>query len=166
MLVVACPCGLVLATPTAVAAGIGFLVRRGILVKGGAVLENLGRLKAVVFDKTGTLTLAQLRIERVETAGNLGEADVMRLAAAVDQYSEHPIARLLVGHARQLGIEIPPAADFMSQPGLGAVATLDSQAVRVGNLRAMESAAVRIPEDLGTQIEAMRRTGRRWPWWP
>ncbi len=108
-----------LATPTAVAAGIGFLVRRGILVKGGAVLENLGRLKAVVFDKTGTLTLAQLRIERIETIPSLSEAAALRLAAAVDQYSEHPIARLLVARARESGIEIPPGEGFMSQPGLG-----------------------------------------------
>ena len=159
VLVVACPCALVLATPTAVAAGIGFLVRRGILVKGGAVLENLGRLKAVVFDKTGTLTLAQLRIERVETVARITATDALRLAAAVDQYSEHPIAQLLVGHARQLGIEIPPADGFASQPGLGAVATVDSQAVRVGNPRAMESAGVRIPDDLAVRIEGLRHDG-------
>ncbi|MGO9112026.1 MAG: cation-translocating P-type ATPase family protein [Thermoguttaceae bacterium] len=159
VLVVACPCALVLATPTAVAAGIGFLVRRGILVKGGAVLENLGRLKAVVFDKTGTLTLAQLRIERIETVSRFSEASALQFAAAVDQYSEHPIARLLVGHARQLGIEILPAEGFSSQPGLGATATVDSQAVSVGNLRAMESAGVRIPEELGTRIEGMRGGG-------
>ncbi|MGA2258016.1 MAG: cation-translocating P-type ATPase family protein [Thermoguttaceae bacterium] len=159
VLVVACPCALVLATPTAVAAGIGFLVRRGILVKGGAVLENLGRLKAVVFDKTGTLTLAQLRIERIETVSQFTEAAALQLAAAVDQYSEHPIARLLVRHARQLGIEIPPAESFLSQPGLGATATVDLQAVRVGNSRAMESAGVRIPDDLDARIESMRHDG-------
>ncbi len=159
VLVVACPCALVLATPTAVAAGIGFLVRRGILVKGGAVLENLGRLKAVVFDKTGTLTLAQLRIERIETVSRVSEATALRLAAAVDQYSEHPIARLLVEHARQSGIEIPPAVGFASQPGLGATATVETQAVRVGNPRAMESAGVRIPDELGARIEGMRHDG-------
>jgi len=159
VLVVACPCALVLATPTAIAAGVGFLVRRGILVKGGAVLENLGRLKAVVFDKTGTLTLAQLRIDRIETTPGISEAAALRLAAAVDQFSEHPIAQLLVARARQLGIEIPPAAGFLSQPGLGATATVDSQAVRVGNPRAMESAGVRISEDLLGRIEKMRGDG-------
>jgi Cu+-exporting ATPase len=159
VLVVACPCALVLATPTAVAAGIGYLVRRGILVKGGAVLENLGRLKAVVFDKTGTLTLAQLRIERVETVSGMSEAAAVRLAAAVDQYSEHPVARLLVGHARQLGIEIPAAEGFQSQPGMGATATVDSRPVRVGNPRAMETAGARVPADLGARIESMCRDG-------
>jgi len=159
VLVVACPCALVLATPTAVAAGIGFLVRRGILVKGGAVLESLGRLKGVVFDKTGTLTLAQLRIERIETASRFSEAAALRLAAAVEQYSEHPVARLLVAHARQLGIEIPPAEDFLSQPGMGTTARVDSQTVRVGNPRAMEAAGARVPDDLGARIEQMRREG-------
>lgn len=109
-----------LATPTAVAAGIGFLVRHGILVKGGAVIENLGRLKTVVFDKTGTLTLARLRIERIETTAGFTEAAAIRLAAAVEQSSEHPIARLIVDRARQDGIAIPAAERFLSQPGLGA----------------------------------------------
>jgi Cu+-exporting ATPase len=159
VLVVACPCALVLATPTAVAAGIGFLVRRGILVKGGAVLENLGRLKAAVFDKTGTLTLARLRIAEIETVPGSSAAAAVRLAAAVEQYSEHPIARLLVEHARQLGIEIPPAEGFLSQPGLGATATVDAQAVRVGNPRGMESAGARISEELGPRIERLTRDG-------
>jgi HflK protein len=159
VLVVACPCALVLATPTAIAAGIGFLVRRGILVKGGAVLENLGRVQAVVFDKTGTLTLAQLRIERIETVSSLTEPAALRLAAAVEQYSEHPIAGLLVEHARQLGIEIPPAEGFLAQPGLGATATVDGQTVRVGNLRALEAAGVQIPAELAARIEAMQPKG-------
>jgi Cu+-exporting ATPase len=159
VLVVACPCALVLATPTAVAAGIGFLVRRGILVKGGAVLENLGRLKAVVFDKTGTLTLAQFRVERIETVSRFTPDVALRLAAAVDQHSEHPIARLLVAHARQLGIAVPPADGFLSQPGLGATATVDAQAVRVGNPRAMEAAGARTPDDLVPRIESLRRDG-------
>ncbi len=132
VLVVACPCALVLATPTAVAAGIGFLVRHGILVKGGAVIENLGRLKTVVFDKTGTLTLARLRIERIETTAGFTEAAAIRLAAAVEQSSEHPIARLIVDRARQDGIAIPAAERFLSQPGLGAEAEVDGRTVRRG----------------------------------
>jgi Cu+-exporting ATPase len=159
VLVVACPCALVLATPTAVAAGIGYLVRRGILVKGGAVLENLGRLKAVICDKTGTLTLAQLRVDRLESISGFNEALAWQLAAAVEQYSEHPIARLLVQHARQLGLDIPPAEGFFSQPGLGATATVDSKVVWVGNPRAMESAGVRVPDELHARIEDMRRAG-------
>ncbi len=159
VLVVACPCALVLATPTAVAAGAGFLVRRGILVKGGAVLENLGRLKAVVFDKTGTLTLARLGVERIETVSRFTAAAVVRLAAAVEQLSEHPIARLLVAHAGQMGLDIPPAAGFLAQPGLGATATVDAQTVRVGSPRAMDSAGVRTPDELGARIESLRHQG-------
>ena len=84
VLVVACPCALVLATPTAVAAGIGAMVRRGVLLKGGSVLERLGRVRAVVFDKTGTLTLARLRIDQVAVVDGCDEAEVLRLGAAVE----------------------------------------------------------------------------------
>ena len=142
MLVVACPCALVLATPTAVAAGIGFLVRRGILVKGGAVIENLGRLKSVVFDKTGTLTLARLRIERIETAAGYTEAAAIGLAAAVEQNSEHPIARLIVDTAKQEGARIAPAERFISQPGLGARTDGRWPGSWVGNPRALAVAGV------------------------
>ncbi len=155
VLVVACPCALVLATPTAVAAGIGFLVRRGILVKGGAVIENLGRLKNVVFDKTGTLTLARLRIERIETVAGYTESAALALAAAVEQKSEHPIARLIVDRARQDGSEIPTAEEFLSRPGLGAEATVGGQMVRVGSPRALEAAGAQLPDDLRSRVDAM-----------
>ncbi len=159
VLVVACPCALVLATPTAVAAGIGFLVRRGILVKGGAVIENLGRLQSVVFDKTGTLTLARLRIERIETAEGYSQATAIALAAAVERNSEHPIARLIVDRAREDGSEIPPAEQFTSRPGVGTEAMVAGQLVRVGSLRGIEAAGVRIPGDLPARVDAMREAG-------
>jgi Cu+-exporting ATPase len=159
VLVVACPCALVLATPTAVAAGIGFLVRRGILVKGGAVIENLGRLKSVVFDKTGTLTLARLCIARIEAVAGYTEAAAVSLAAAVEQNSEHPIARLIVNRARQDGDSIPIAESFLSQPGLGAQATVGSQMIRVGSLRAIETAGIHVPDDLRVKVNAMLNAG-------
>lgn len=159
VLVVACPCALVLATPTAVAAGIGFLVRRGILVKGGAVIENLGRLKSVVFDKTGTLTLARLRIEQIVTDSGYTESSAVGLAAAVAQNSEHPIARLLVDRARRDGIDVPATERFLSHPGLGAEATIGGQIVRIGSPRSMESAGVRISDELRAGMEAMLSDG-------
>jgi Cu+-exporting ATPase len=159
VLVVACPCALVLATPTAVAAGIGFLIRRGILVKGGAVIENLGRLKCVVFDKTGTLTLARLRIEQIETATGYTEAAAIALAAAVERSSEHPIARLIVERANEEGGQLPAAERFLSHPGLGAEAVVGGQTVRVGSPRAVEEAGAHIPHDLRARMEAMQASG-------
>jgi HflK protein len=152
VLVVACPCALVLATPTAIAAGIGALVRRGVLLKGGAVLESLGRLRIVVFDKTGTLTLAKLRIEAVAAAPGFDEAHVLRLAAAVERDSEHPIGRLLVERAQSDGLEIPEIAGFVARPGLGAEATIGGLPVRVGSRRYLEQSGARLPEGLEARL--------------
>ena len=159
VLVVACPCALVLATPTAIAAGIGHLVRRGVLLKGGAVLERLGRLRAVIFDKTGTLTLAKLRIEAMVPAGGYDEDGVLRLAAAVERHSEHPIARLLVDRAESRGMELPETVGFAATPGLGAEAAVDGAPVRVGNLRFLEQAGIGMPAELETRLAELGRRG-------
>lgn len=159
VLVVACPCALVLATPTAIAAGIGFLVRRGILVKGGAVLESLGRLRAIAFDKTGTLSLARLRIERVIADAGLDEAAVIGVAAAVEQHSEHPIARLVLTRARELNLAWEAGSQFTAHPGLGAEALCGDQRVCVGNARYLESQRIELPDALRGEIEAAARAG-------
>ena len=122
------------------------------------MLENLGRLKTVVFDKTGTLTLAQFRIERIDRAG-LERGRRHRLAAAVEQYSEHPIARLLVSHARQLGIEILPAIDFLAQPGSGATANVASMPFAWAARGRLTPPERRVPEELAVRVEAMRHGG-------
>ena len=152
VLVVACPCALVLATPTAIAAGLGSMVRRGVLVKGGIALEKLGRLQAVVFDKTGTLTLAKLRISQVVPASGREETELIRLAASVERQSEHPVGRLIVERATAGSIDLAEATDFVTHPGLGAEASVDGTIVRVGNPRFMEQAAVTVPEELADEV--------------
>ncbi len=142
ILVVACPCALVLATPTAIAATMGALVRRGVLIKGGAVLEHLGKLGCVVFDKTGTLTLARLRIARVVAAAGYDKSDVLRAAAAVERHSEHPVGRLIVDNARGDGIDPPESTGFTAHPGLGAEAIWDGQTIRVGSPRYLQQAGI------------------------
>jgi len=159
VLVVACPCALVLATPTAVAAGLGFLVRRGILVKGGAALETLGRLKAVAFDKTGTLTAARLRLARVLPAPGSDEDTVLRLAAAVEQHSEHPIAQLIVERARQQQLALADCQPFVAHPGQGAEGVVEGQPVRVGSLRYAERSAADVPAELRAAIGDAARSG-------
>ena len=159
VLVVACPCALVLATPTAIAAGLGAMVRRGVLVKGGTVLEKLGKLNCVVFDKTGTLTLARLRIAEIACAEGHDEDDVLRLAASVEHYSEHPIGRLIVERARAAQIEPPEASEFTARPGLGAEAVVDGAAARVGSPRFFEQDEIAVPEALGARIDAMSESG-------
>ncbi len=159
VLVVACPCALVLATPAAIAAGIGSLVRRGVLVKGGHVLEHLGRLQSVVFDKTGTLTLARLRIARIAPAPAYEELDVLGAAVAVERHSEHPLAKLIVDRAAELGIAVAEVTEFTARPGLGAQALIGEETILVGNDHMLRNAEVTVPEDFADQLDELRNAG-------
>jgi Cu+-exporting ATPase len=141
VLLIACPCALGLATPTAIVVGTGCAASRGILVKGGAVLERAARVRSVVFDKTGTLTrgvpeVVGIRVLRGE------EDDVLRRVAAVEQASEHPLAGAVLRAAKARGLDLPPARDFSSRPGRGAVATVSARLVRVGNRPWLEDGGI------------------------
>jgi len=154
VLVVACPCALVLATPTGIAAGIGRLVREGILIKGGAVLEALGRLQSVVFDKTGTLTSATLKIRELLLTEGQSEETVLSLAAAVEQHSEHPVGELLVDRAREKSLSIPASDRFTAHPGLGAEAQIGEDRCLVGNHRFLEEQGIVVSEADKERISA------------
>jgi Cu+-exporting ATPase len=160
VLVVACPCALVLATPTAVAAGIGALVRRGVLVKGGVALEQLGRLRAVVFDKTGTLTLARLRISEIVPAEGHDQAEVLALGAAVERHSEHPIGGLIAERAAEEAVETFDVTDFVARPGLGAEARVLGSTVRVGSPRFLNQSGIVIPAGFAKQVDGLAAAGR------
>lgn len=139
ILVVFCPCALVLATPTAIMAGIGNAAKRGILIKSGAVCEQVSRVDTVVFDKTGTLTLG--RPEVAEVAGFLGVTprETLRVAGAVEQFSEHPLARAVLNRANADGVVVETVESFQAAPGRGATALLGGQEVGVGNLAFLKS---------------------------
>ena len=132
-LVIACPCALVISTPISIICGLTKAARSGILVKGGLHLENAGRLKAIVFDKTGTLTTGTLNIEKIVPGPGENEANVLCLAAAVEQHSEHPLAQSIVREARSRNLEIPDVKDFVSKRGYGARALIDNQQIIVGH---------------------------------
>ncbi len=129
VLVVACPCAFGLATPTAVMVAAGRAARLGILFKDAAALEGLGRLRRIVFDKTGTLTQGRPSVTAVVPAPGFSKDDVLRLASAVERFSEHPLARAIVAAAPPG----PSATDFDARPGFGAVGRLDGREIRVGN---------------------------------
>ena len=132
VLVIACPCALGLATPTAIMVGTGAAARAGILIKDVDTLERAPGLTTVIFDKTGTLTVGRPTVTRVRTF--LGdESEVLRLAAAVQQSSEHPLAKAVVDYARGRGIEPPAATDFRNHVGQGTEGTVDGKTVRIGN---------------------------------
>jgi Cd2+/Zn2+-exporting ATPase len=142
LLVIACPCALVISTPVSFVAALSAAARNGVLVKGGAFLERLAGAGVVAFDKTGTLTTGRLAIDAVIAAGAASAADVVRFAAAVESRSEHPVGRAIVAYARQQHILVPPAAGFRALPGLGAEAEVAGRVVVAGNGRLLASRGV------------------------
>jgi P-type Cu+ transporter len=132
VLVIACPCALGLATPTALLVGTGRGARLGILIKGADVLEDTRRIDAVVLDKTGTVTTGEMTLVDVTTAGRLPKDQALRAAAAVEAGSEHPVARAVVAAASDRGIVVPRTTDFVALPGAGARARIKDTEVTVG----------------------------------
>ena len=137
VVVITCPDALGLATPTAIMVGTGLGATRGILFKNALALETAARIQVVVMDKTGTLTKGEPEVVEV-IPGSLTEAELLRLAAAVELDSEHPLAEAVVKRARAAGVPELRASDFTNVPGLGATATVETRQVSVGNQRLME----------------------------
>ncbi|MCB9383005.1 MAG: FtsH protease activity modulator HflK [Bryobacterales bacterium] len=133
VLIVACPCALILATPAAMVAGIGGLARRGILVRGGAALQTGSAIDTVVFDKTGTLTTGKFRVLKILPAEGFTEADVLALGAAAEAGSDHPLAKVIVEEAREHELDIREAEHARIVPGRGAECELDGRTIRAGN---------------------------------
>ncbi|HVY66854.1 MAG TPA: heavy metal translocating P-type ATPase, partial [Gammaproteobacteria bacterium] len=133
VLIIACPCALGLATPMSIMVGIGRGAAEGVLIKDAAALERLERVTTVVVDKTGTLTEGRPGLRRVLAAAGFAERDVLRLAAAVEAASEHPLARAIGAGAAAQGVVVPAAEGFASDPGLGVWARVEGRRVAVGN---------------------------------
>jgi Cu+-exporting ATPase len=149
VLIIACPCALGLATPMSIMVGVGRGATEGILIKDAAALERLESVTTVVVDKTGTLTEGKPRLQRVLPAGGFERGEVLRLAAAAESASEHPLARAIVEGARNAA-RPPSASGFDSDPGLGVSARVEGRLVLVGNMRLMQRHAV----DVGAQTQA------------
>ena len=133
VLIVGCPCALILATPAAMVAGIGGLARRGILVRGGAILQLGSKVDTVVFDKTGTLTSGEFRIIKTLPADGFGEKEVLAYGASAESGSDHPLARVIVQTAQDQGIAFETSSDAEIIPGRGAVCHVDGRLIRAGN---------------------------------
>jgi Cu+-exporting ATPase len=160
VLVIACPCALGLATPTALLVGTGRGAQLGILVKGPEVLESTRRVDTIVLDKTGTVTTGKLALVDVITADGIERADLLRVAGAVEDGSEHPIAAAIVrGAGAEVG-ELPSVTDFANAEGLGVTAKLDGRSVVVGRPRLLAAHGIVLPDDLVTAMAASERAGR------
>ena len=146
VLVIACPCALVIATPVAVVSALACAARRGVLIKGGQFLEAFGRLKVLAFDKTGTLTLGQPDVVEVVSAGGESEHEVMRIGAAVGDRGGHPLGRAIARHARGLSLDVPRADEYQAVPGLGATARVGTTQYHMGSHRYLDETGVCSPE--------------------
>ena len=135
LLIIACPCALVISTPVSIVAGLTALARRGVLVKGGAHLETIGKVKALAVDKTGTITEGKPQVLGVELFGTATQADVLSAAAAIDEHSAHPLAKAVVAHAKAQQVTYQRASNYQARSGRGAEGVINGHAYFVGNHR-------------------------------
>jgi Zn2+/Cd2+-exporting ATPase len=138
LLVIACPCALVISTPVTIVSGLAASARNGVLIKGGEYLEAVGKAEVVALDKTGTLTRGKALVERVVPLNSTSESRLLELASAVEQRSEHWIAQAIVSHARDQGIAPPPCDNYTAISGKGAKAQIEGKTYLIGNHRFLE----------------------------
>jgi Cd2+/Zn2+-exporting ATPase len=156
LLVVSCPCALVISTPVSIVAALSTAARNGVLIKGGAHLERLAAVRVIAFDKTGTLTRGQPVVSAVSSIGSITADDVVQYAAAVESRSEHPIARAIISHAAQRRLEMLPVLGFVAAPGLGAEARVSGHDVVIGNSAMLVGRGIPLP----AEGDAMMRPDR------
>ncbi|MEU7255066.1 heavy metal translocating P-type ATPase [Streptomyces rimosus] len=159
VLIIACPCALGLATPTALMVGTGRGAQLGILIKGPEVLETTRRVDTVVLDKTGTVTTGAMTLTAVHLADGVSEADALRLAGALEHSSEHPIARAIAGVAAERTGELPVPEDFANVPGRGVQGVVEGHAVLVGRTSLLSDWAIELPATLAGAKTAAEDAG-------
>jgi len=163
VLVIACPCALGLATPTAIMAGTGVAARHGILIKDAEALEIAHRVRTVAFDKTGTLTLGKPELVALEPAGGTDRAMALAMAAAVQSGSEHPLARAVVEAAQREGLTLPTVSDVRAVAGRGVCAMLGERLLRLGSTRFMQELQVDLSA-MDARAALLRAQGRTVSW--
>jgi Cd2+/Zn2+-exporting ATPase len=146
LLVVSCPCALVISTPVSVVSALAGAARQGVLIKGGSHLESTGRVRVVAFDKTGTLTRGDVQVTGVTPLTGHQVDEVLRTAAALESRSEHPIARAILDRAATAGLAVPSPARFEALPGLGAEGIVGGRPIVIGNHRLFEERGLCTPE--------------------
>jgi len=160
ILIVFCPCVMVLATPTALVASIGNAALRGSLVKKGATVEALAKIDTVAFDKTGTLTFGTPRLIELRPLNGLAEGDLLRLAAVAEKYSEHPLGQSVVRAAGQRGLAVADPDDFETLPGLGVRAHTDGRDVVLGRDTLLAERGIVLAPDVRAGLTTLATAGR------
>ncbi|WP_371795592.1 heavy metal translocating P-type ATPase [Streptomyces sp. NBC_01718] len=161
VLIIACPCALGLATPTALMVGTGRGAQLGILIKGPEVLETTRRIDTIVLDKTGTVTTGRMTLQDIHVTTDTDATQVLRLAGALEHASEHPIAQAVATGARdRTGAALPAVQDFANLPGLGVQGVVDGHAVLVGREQLLAEWEIHLPEELARKKAAAEAAGR------
>ncbi|MEV8406459.1 heavy metal translocating P-type ATPase [Streptomyces niveus] len=160
VLIIACPCALGLATPTALMVGTGRGAQLGILIKGPEVLETTRKVDTIVLDKTGTVTTGKMTLLGVRTASDTSDTELLRLAGALEHASEHPIARAIATGATDRTGTLPTPEDFANIPGLGVQGIVEGHAVLVGRTKLLAEWEIHLPEELETRKQEAETQGR------
>lgn len=159
LLVIGCPCALVISTPVSIVASLAAAAKAGVLVKGGTFIEAPAKLRAVALDKTGTLTAGTPQVVEVKPLANHTEQELLKAMGAIEAHSDHPLARAIVAHVQGKGITWSPASEVQSVQGRGVTAAIDGKRYWLGSHRYLEELKQETPE-LHEQIEAMSSSGR------
>jgi P-type Cu+ transporter len=159
VLVIACPCALGLATPTAIMVGSGLGAERGVLIRSGEAIQTLKDIKAVVLDKTGTITKGKPSLTDVSAMEGFDEAEVLRAAASVEAGSEHPLGQAIVTGARERGLDVPEVIEFRAITARGVEGKVDGHHVRVGSRRLLNEAGIELG-DLDERLMQLETTGK------
>ena len=161
VLVVFCPCALVLATPTAVMAAIGQATKHGVIIKSGEILETMGKVDTMAFDKTGTLTRGQLSVQSILVVDtDYSEVDILQLAASAEAKSEHPIGKAIVSHAIEQDLEILDTTSFTMFVGKGIIAVIKGRELYCGNERFLEEHNIIVNESIQQTVNVYRSEGK------
>ena len=157
--IIACPCALGLATPTAIIVGVGRSAERGILIRSAAALETAHRVDVVALDKTGTLTTGQLEVTDIVPAAGVSQAHVLRRAASVETLSEHPMGRAVLRRAQAENLAVVPPMEFVAHTGAGVTAVVNDEEVAVGNASLMEEVGVSPGNELAATATLLAQRG-------
>lgn len=160
VMVVFCPCALVLATPTAIMAAIGQATKQGVIIKSGEALEKMGKVDTIAFDKTGTLTYGQLQVSDVIPVTNISEDQLLSLAASAESRSEHPLGKAIAEDARKKNLSLSEIKEFKMEAGKGISANINGNVYRIGNEKYLSEYGIKMEESTNSALSRVRSEGK------
>ena len=161
ILVVFCPCALVLATPTAIMAGIGQATKHGVIIKSGEALEKMGKINTIAFDKTGTLTQGKIEVSDIISINDkINEQELLNLVASAESKSEHPFGKAIVSYAIKNNIEIKECKNFKMKSGKGIYAEIENRKIYCGNEKFLQENGINLDEDIQNKLQKLQNNGK------